>query len=377
MSTVVGAASATGPHLIIGERRIPLVLPRLKDPRLKLSAVIVTLQILGQTVLEFKLSIAQILVTIGFCALVDTTVTLWRQGVVAWPASALLTGNSTAFILRTSGTEHGDWWTLNGIEWFLLAVSVALLVKYFVRPDGRHRFNPSNVGLVWALLVIGPVHVFPQYLWWGPLEAPVIAALIVIAVGALWVLAAVRMLAMVLAFLATFALLIAFLAMSGHSFVAIWSPGAISGSSYWLHICTSPELLIFVCFMASDPATAPKLPRARLSYGASIAVVSAALIALQPTEYGIKVAILASLTIVCSIVPLIDSLSRRMSNDLVGPEVPVAKAGFARWRACVFQPGRIAVVIIFVTALVGTATLGSNRDLVFIERGIAGSRGAQ
>ena len=117
--------------------------------------------------------------------------------------------NSIAFILRASGTEHGDWWSLNGIEYFVLAALVSLLAKYLVRPGGRHRFNPSNVGLVWVLLVIGPVHLFPQYLWWGPLGAPVIAALAVIVLGAVWVLSAVKMLPMALAFLVPFTALIA------------------------------------------------------------------------------------------------------------------------------------------------------------------------
>jgi len=179
-----GASSRpAGPRIVLGTRTIPVVLPNRRDPRLKLSAVIITLQVLGQTVLGFKVSIAQILITIGTCAIIDGAVTLRRQRVLAWPASALLTGNSIAFILRTSGTEHGDWWSLNGIEWFILAALVSLLVKYVVRPGGRHRFNPSNIGIVWALLVIGPVHVFPQYLWWGPLHAPVVAALAVIALG--------------------------------------------------------------------------------------------------------------------------------------------------------------------------------------------------
>ena len=43
-------------------------------------------------------------------------ITFWRQGMLVWPASALLTGNGVAFILRASGTQHGDWWSLNGIE---------------------------------------------------------------------------------------------------------------------------------------------------------------------------------------------------------------------------------------------------------------------
>jgi len=378
--TAVTAVTAgpRAPQLVVGRRRIPVILPKLGDPRLKLSAVIVALQVLGQTVLDFKLSIAQILVTIGFCAVVDTSVTLWRQGVLAWPASALLTGNSTAFILRASGTEHGDWWSLHGIEYFLLAASVALLVKYFVRPGGRHRFNPSNVGLVWVLLVIGPVHVFPQYLYWGPLEAPVIAALIVIALGAIWVLRAVRMLPMALSFLVPFTLLIGVFAASGRSFVAIWDADTISGAAYWVHICTSPELLIFVCFMMSDPGTAPKLPVARMVYGAITAVVAAALVSLQPTEYGIKVAILASLTIVCAAVPLIEALSRRRKREPTdAPGAGGREALPARPRTVPLRPASIAVVLIVLTALVGTATLTANDDLVLIERGLTGPRNAQ
>jgi hypothetical protein len=33
--------------------------------------------------------------------------TFRRQRVIMWPASAMLTGNGVAFILRVPGTEHG------------------------------------------------------------------------------------------------------------------------------------------------------------------------------------------------------------------------------------------------------------------------------
>ena len=369
----------SGPRLVIGKRTIPIVLPNRRDPRLKLSAIIVTLQVLGQTVLDFKVSIAQILITIATCALVDMAVTLKRQGILAWPASALLTGNSIAFILRTNGTDHGDWWSLNGIEWFIGAALVSLLVKYLVRPGGRHRFNPSNVGIVWALLVIGPVHVFPQYLWWGPLDAPVLAALLVIVLGALWILRAVRMLGMALAFLVPFCALIAIFAASGNSFVAIWSETQISGFDYWLKICTSPELFVFVFFMMSDPATAPKTARGRIIYGGLTALVAAALVSVQPTEYGVKVAILASLTLVCAVVPTIESIARRMTARRLPPDAsapaPAQRSPSLAVRA--LRPPTLAVAIIAVTAVVGTAALADNRDLIYIERGLTGPRNAQ
>lgn len=362
MITAPPAPAAAGPVLRIGGRAIPVVLPNIRDPRLKLSAVIVTLQVLGQTVLDFKVSIAQILITIATCALVDTAVTLRRQGILAWPASALLTGNSIAFILRTNGTVHGDWWSLNGIEWFVLAALVSLLVKYLVRPGGRHRFNPSNVGIVWALLVVGPTQVFPQYLWWGPLEPPVIAALAVIALGALWVLRAVRMLPMALAFAAPFFALIAIFAAAGQSFLAIWSETPISGFDYWLRICTSPEVFVFVFFMMSDPATAAKTMRGRIAFGVLTAVVAAALIAPQTTEYGVKAAILASLTLTCALVPLIETLVARARPTLKLRPLPAAT---------------IAVAIIAGTAVAGTVALADNQDLVFIEQGLVGKRNAQ
>ena len=373
-------APPSGPRLTLGGRTIPVVLPNRRDPRLKLSAVIVTLQVLGQTVLDFKVSIAQILITIATCAVVDMAVTLKRQGILAWPASALLTGNSIAFILRTNGTDHGDWWSLNGIEWFIGAALVSLLVKYLVRPGGRHRFNPSNVGIVWALLIIGPVHVFPQYLWWGPLDWPVIAALLVIVLGAIWILREVRMLGMAAAFLVPFCALIAIFAAAGNSFLAIWSEPPISGFDYWLKICTSPEVLVFVFFMMSDPGTAAKSPRGRIIYGVLTALVAAALVAPQPTEYGIKVAILASLTLVCAIVPLIESLARRTSgrnqalDDAAAAPAATPRPAFALRR---LSPATLAVVLIAMTAVVGTAALADNQDLVFIEQGLTGPRNAQ
>jgi Na+-transporting NADH:ubiquinone oxidoreductase subunit NqrB len=282
------------------------VLPRWGDPRIRLSLVIVSLQVLGQTVLRFKLSIAQILVSIAVCALIEMAFIAWRQRVIAWPASAVLTGNSTAFILRANGTHPGDWWSLNGIEWFALAALIGILSKYVIRIGDRHIFNPSNLGLVAVFLVVGARHVFPQYLYWGPLSPPVLAALVVILAGAIWVLRPLRMGAMVLAFLLPFAALSAVEASSGRCFLASWHPGPVCGWDYWLNLVTSPELLVFVFFMISDPRTAPSGADARIVYGVAMALLASGLLVLQPSEFGVKVAILAALTVVCPLVPLMD-----------------------------------------------------------------------
>ena len=384
MTTTVSVASPPrpGPSVTWRGEVIPVVLPSTRDPRLKLSAVIMTLHVLGQTLLDFKVSIAQIVLTIAFCAVIEAAVTFRSSRKLVWPASGILTGSSVAFILRASGTQHGDWWSLNGIEFFLLAGLLALLSKHLIRPQGRHLFNPSNVGIVWCLLVIGPNHVFAQYLWWGPNTLGVVLAYAVILFGALWILKAVRMIPMAVAFLVTFAVLIGILAVMGNSFIAIWHVGPISGLSYWATIALSPETLVFVFFMMSDPQTAPKAARGRIIYGAATATVAAALISFQPAEFGIKVAILSSLTVVCALVPLIEGAVRRM-------QAPVAVAGDAaenptgaaplttRLAAAARRPAVLAALIIAVAAPVDTAALAGNEQVILIERGQVGSLNAQ
>ena len=333
-----------------GSRRVQIVGPKRGDLRLRVSAVIIAVQILGQTVLGFKVSVAQILVSIGVCALIDATASMWQHRLLAWPASGLLTGNSVAFILRASGTQHGDWWSLHGIQYFAFAALVSMVSKYLIRPGGRHLFNPSNIGLVACLLVFGPRRVFPQYLWWGPISVRVVAAYVVILVGAVWILRPLRMMPMAATCFATFGVLVAALAVSGRTFFAIWHPDPIAGVTYWLNICASPELLIFVFFMISDPQTAPRDQRGRIVYGFAIAVVACALLSTQPTEFGVKLGILASLTAVCAFVPFIE---RRSTTSRVA---------------------MAASAIVVALVLVGTSALTDNREVRNIERGISSSR---
>ena len=99
------ALSSSGPSLTIRGRPYPILLPKLRDPRLHLAAVITSLQILGQVAFDFRVSIAQILISLATCAGLELAIAFWRQGVIMWPASALITGNGVAFILRLPGTR--------------------------------------------------------------------------------------------------------------------------------------------------------------------------------------------------------------------------------------------------------------------------------
>jgi len=121
------AVVAGRPTVRIRGTEYPVLLPTVRDPRLHLATVIVSLQVLGQTAFGFQLSIAQILVSLLTCAVLEVTLVVRRQRVLMWPASALLTGNGVAFVLRVPGTEHGDWWSLHGWWIFAGTAAVALL----------------------------------------------------------------------------------------------------------------------------------------------------------------------------------------------------------------------------------------------------------
>ena len=92
------AIAAGRPTVRIRGTAYPVLLPTWRDPRLHLAGVIVTLQVLGQTAFDFRLSIAQILVSLVTCAVLEVSIAFRRQHVLMWPASALLTGNGVAFV---------------------------------------------------------------------------------------------------------------------------------------------------------------------------------------------------------------------------------------------------------------------------------------
>ena len=213
--TSVPAVAEGRPTVHIRGTAYPVLLPTIRDPRLHLAGVIVTLQVLGQTTFDFDLSIAQILVSLLTCAVLEVTIAFRRQRVLMWPASALLTGNGVAFVLRVPGTEHGDWWSMHGWWIFAGTAAVALLSKYLIVFRGRHIFNPSNFGLVLCFLLIGPERADPLAFWWGPMSVWLALALVLIVGGGLAILRRLRLVAIAVGFWLTFAAGIAILAASG------------------------------------------------------------------------------------------------------------------------------------------------------------------
>src|SRR4029450_10590676 len=89
----------------------PLILPNIRDPRLHVASVIITIHVLGQVALGFQVSIPQILAAIITCDVIEVAITFYQTRSFVWPASAMLTGSGVALILRVVGTPVDDHWT--------------------------------------------------------------------------------------------------------------------------------------------------------------------------------------------------------------------------------------------------------------------------
>jgi Na+-translocating ferredoxin:NAD+ oxidoreductase RnfD subunit len=336
-------ADSPGRTLTIRGTAYPILLPKVRDPRLRLALVITSLQVLGQTAFGFQLSIAQILVSLLTCAVLEFTIAFRSRGVIMWPASALLTGNGVAFVLRVPGTEHGDWWSMQGWWIFAGTAAVALLSKHVIRFRGHHFLNPSNFGLVLCFVLLGSTRADPLALWWGPMSVWMVVALGIIVAGVFTILLRLHLLEIAVTFWITFAVGIGVIAAAGHEMTARWHLGPITGFDFWRVLVFSPEVLIFLFFMITDPKTSPAGRRSRRIYAMAIGLVAVLLIAPTTTEFWTKVALLGALTLVCASRPPIALLAPRFAGRIAMPRRPVlggtALAGCAAFAGLLILAG--------------------------------------
>ena len=337
------------PSVRLGDRRIPVVLPKRTDPRLHLSIVTISLFVLGIGWLEFRLSIPQIMAAVITAAIIDVAVNLRRNSILVWPASGLQTASSIALLLRVTGTESGDLWTWRGWYYFAGVAAFALLTKHVVRFRGGHLFNPSNVALVVGFVVLGSGRIEPLDLWWGPLDAPMVLAYVVILLGGLLISRRLGLLEMGIAFWVTLAFGMAVLAALDHSITAQWSLSPIAGAHFWWIVMTSPEILIYLFFMLTDPRTVPVGRTARIVFGVLVGVVASLLAAPWGTEFGTKVGLLAGLAVVSSTRPLLERRLPEPGEPLDDP------ATFARQMLSGRRAGARMALGIAVVAAVGAS----------------------
>jgi Na+-translocating ferredoxin:NAD+ oxidoreductase RnfD subunit len=296
----------TARTLTIGRGTYPLVLPNVRDPRLHVAAVVLTVHVLGQVGLGFWVSVPQIIAAIGTCFVLEVVITFLQTRQLVWPASAMLTGSAVALIMRVVGTPPGDHWST--YAWYVFAgvAGLSLLSKYVIRYQGSHIFNPANIGLVVAFVALGSTRVEPLDFWWAQLNIWMLAAYAVIAIGGLLITRRLHLLLLAATFWVTLSAGVGVLAASQHCMTTRWSFAPVCGFDFWRTIVTSPEVLIFLFFMITDPKTVPAGRVGRVVFGFLVAVTSTLLMAPQTTEFGAKVGLLSGLVIVCAVRPILE-----------------------------------------------------------------------
>jgi Na+-translocating ferredoxin:NAD+ oxidoreductase RnfD subunit len=310
----------TARSLTIRGEPYPLVLPNLRDPRLHVAAVIITIHVLGQIGLGFRVTVPQILAAILTCAVIEVALTFRQSRAFVWPASAMLTGSGVALILRVVGTPANDPWNTYAWQWFAVIGGLSLLSKYVIKYRGTHVFNPSNIGLVVAFVVLGPTLVEPLDFWWAPLNGWMIAAYAVILVGGLLITRRLSLLGLAASYWVTLALGLGLLAGAGHCMTANWAFSPVCGFDFWRVVVTSPEVLIFLFFMITDPKTVPTGRVGRIAFGVLVALASTLLLAPQTDEWGTKVGLLAGLVVVSLARPVLDRVmpEPKSAEDRIG-----------------------------------------------------------
>jgi Na+-translocating ferredoxin:NAD+ oxidoreductase RnfD subunit len=340
----------------------PVVLPSLRDPRLHVAAVIITIHVLGQVALRFQVSVPQILAAILTCAILEVAITFRQARAFVWPASAMLTGSGVALILRVVGTPVDDHWTFYAWHVYAGVAGLSLLSKYVIRYRGNHVFNPSNIGLVLAFVILGTSRVEPLDFWWAPLDAWMALAYTVILVGGLRITRRLHLLGLAAAFWLTLAGGLALLATSGHCMTASWAFAPVCGVDYWRVVVTSPEVMIFLFFMITDPKTVPGGSVGRVVFGVLVGITSVLLMAPQVDEFGTKVGLLAGLVLVCAVRPVLDRFlpePRSAADDLRRFALRLA-AGSDQTAGLARAGARSAAAILAVLVLgVGIVVAGS------------------
>lgn len=203
--------------------------PRVRFDKRYLAPLLVTLVlIVGQLTYGFLESWSRTALAIGTSIVMELALGRLLGG--RWPhlASAYVSGISIGMLVRSP-----EFWP------YALCAAISIVSKYLIRVDGRHIWNPSNLGIV-AMLVLASDTVASLSVQWGNSLLPMVVV---------WVFGAVIIstlgrfhitLTYVLSFLAFAALRSA---VTGHPFLAEVAP------------ITGPMYQLFIFFMITDPKT--------------------------------------------------------------------------------------------------------------------------
>jgi enediyne biosynthesis protein E5 len=229
--------------------------PRFQFDRRFLAPILVTMVLLaGQLTFGFLESWTQTAIAIGTSILFELV--LGRTLLGVWPhlASAYVSGISVGMLVRSP-----DYWP------YAVCAGLAITSKYLIRVDGRHIWNPSNLGIV-VLLVLASDTVASLSVQWGNNLLPMavvwcFGAVIINSFGRFHI---------TLTYVASFVVFAALRAgVTGHPFLSEVAP------------ITGPMYQLFIFFMITDPKTTVDGRKPQILVAFLVAAVEAVLRLLQ------------------------------------------------------------------------------------------------
>ena len=272
------------PALASSERRLRIVLPTLKDPRIMVAVAQTLWVVLGQTTYYFNRDPVQLTAAIGTALLLDFILMIVVLRQIALPLSAYLTGLSIGILL-----ESYDW------RIFVVASCWGILSKYLIRDSKRHFFNPSNFALVVALLVCPSIATIAPGSQWG---ADYRVAVVIIALGLL-MMRRLNRLHLAIAWIAGYVVM-AFVRMALGQGGMVFALGPMTGA----------EFALFTFVMLPDPKASPPTRRARIHWGFSIAILDGIM-----RYFEIRYSMFFSLFIHTAMLPIIHAITSRQGLE--------------------------------------------------------------
>jgi len=232
-------------------RSFSVSIPTLKDPRIMIAAALTLWTVLGQTAYYFNRDPFQIGAAVGTACVLDFLIALITLRQIMVPLSAYITGLSVGILL-----ESYDW------RVFVAASTWGVVSKYLLRDRTRHFFNPSNFGIVMALVLCHDIASVAPGSQWG---ADYRVSLVIIGLG-LMMMRRVHRLDLVLAWIAGFAAM-GLLRMASGQGGLVFALGPVTGA----------EFALFSFSMLPDPKVTPPTKRGRILWGLSIAFLDGVL----------------------------------------------------------------------------------------------------
>jgi Na+-transporting NADH:ubiquinone oxidoreductase subunit NqrB len=215
----------------------------MRDPRHYQILMLATLLGYGTFFLDFEVAPGRAVSILTVAQLAQYACTrLWKLPAFD-PRSALISGLSLCLLLRT-----------NSLTLALAAVIITIASKFVVRFNGKHLFNPTNVGIVAMMLFTGQVWVSPGQ--WGNVA---FFGFLMACLGGLVVNRAARS-------DVTYAFIAFYMALVFGRSIWLGEPMSIP-----LHRLENGALLLFTFFMISDPRTTPSSRAGRILFALLVA----------------------------------------------------------------------------------------------------------